>query len=267
MSLIDFRHVNFSYDGENMVFYNVSFDLSPGSFHYLTGPSGAGKSSLIRLMYGDQFSYGGQIYVLGRDLKRLQGDDIARLRQDMGVVFQDFYLLNHLTILDNVAMPLRLVGQSWSKARKAAQTILDWIGLDNHKDFFPKALSGGQRQRVVIARAIINRPKILIADEPTGNLDHENAVKLLYLFEELNKQGTTVLFATHNKELLSAFPHPQLHLERGILTFYDRPPCARRDTPTPSESATSSRSSTPSAPSRLSRLRPSSPSQQTPKAC
>lgn len=221
MSLVEFRQVSFSYDGENVIFHNVSFGLAPGSFHYLTGPSGTGKSSLIRLIYGDQPSYGGQIFVLGRDLKRLQGDDIAQLRQNMGVVFQDFLLLEHLTVLDNVAIPLRIAGQTWTKARKIAQTILEWIGLSPQMNSYPQTLSGGQKQRAVIARAIITRPKVLIADEPTGNLDHDNAMKLLYLFEELNKQGTTILFATHNQELLSSFPHPRLHLEDGVLTRYD----------------------------------------------
>ncbi len=224
MSLVDFRQVSFSYDGTNIIFHNVSFSLKPGSFHYLTGPSGAGKSSLIRLMYADRLDYAGKISVLGQDLKRLNEDQIASLRQNIGVVFQDFLLLDHLSVLDNVAIPLRLVGQTWSKARKVATTILEWIGLGLQMESFPKELSGGQRQRAVIARAIINRPKLLIADEPTGNLDHANAMKLLYLFEELNKQGTTILFATHNHDLLTSFPHPQLHLENGLLRFIDAVP-------------------------------------------
>lgn len=218
MSLVDFRHVSFSYDGATVVFHNVSFSLAPGSFHYLTGASGTGKSSLIRLMYADRLHYGGQIFICGQDLKRLSDEGIAHLRQNIGVVFQDFLLLEHLTILDNVAIPLRIAGESWSKARKTAKPILDWIGLAPQMTSFPRALSGGQRQRAVIARAIINRPKLLIADEPTGNLDHENAEKLLYLFEELNKQGTTLLFATHNRDLLVNFPHPHLFLEKGTLT-------------------------------------------------
>lgn len=218
MSLVDFRQVSFSYDKESPVFRDVSFSLAAGSFHYLTGPSGTGKSSLIRLLYGAQSSYGGQIFVLGQDLRRLNEDAIAELRRNIGVVFQDFLLLDHLSVLDNVAIPLRISGQSWSKARKIAQTILDWIGLAEQMNASPQTLSGGQKQRAVIARAVINRPKIILADEPTGNLDHENALKLLYLFEELNKQGTTILLATHNQDLLTSFPHERFHLEKGLLT-------------------------------------------------
>lgn len=240
VSLVHFHHVNFSYDGENIIFNNVSFSLPPGSFHYLTGPSGAGKSSLIRLIYGADRGYGGQIYVLGQDIKRLSIDDIARMRQNIGVVFQDFCLLNHLTILDNVALPLRLIGQSWSQARKVAKTILEWIGLGPFLAAFPESLSGGQRQRAVIARAVINRPKLLVADEPTGNLDHENAVRLLYLFEELNKQGTTILFATHNKDLLQTFPHPQLHLESGCMTSIASSLCPSPSFSSPTPNSTSS---------------------------
>ena len=223
MSVIAFEHVALTYDKTHRVFQNVSFELEAGSFHYLMGPSGSGKTSLIRLLYAGNPVYEGAIRIFGRDLREMKSEELPELRQQIGVIFQDFYLLDHLSALDNVALPLRIQGHSWAVARKTAAEVLEWIGLADNLHTFPPTLSGGQRQRVVIARAIINRPRILIADEPTGNLDDENALKLLYLFEELNRQGTTVLFATHNRELMRAFPHDILYLKDGALSFQKDP--------------------------------------------
>ena len=138
-------------------------------------------------------------------------------RQRVGVVFQDFNLINHLTVLDNVALPLKVTGLDARRARHHAAELLSWVGLEDHIESLPSTLSGGQRQRVAIARAVVSQPDLLLADEPTGNVDDQLAVKLLYLFEELNKMGTTVLIATHNRYVSSEFGHPILHLENGRL--------------------------------------------------
>ena len=219
MAVVMFEGVSLKYDRQTPILKDISFGLPAGSFHYLMGASGSGKTSLIRLIYGGNFEYEGTISVFGRNLAYLKAEELPMMRQQMGVIFQDFYLLDHLTAIDNVALPLRIQGQSWSSARKMAAEVMDWIGLSDCLHSFPTSLSGGQRQRIVTARAIINRPRILIADEPTGNLDDDNALKLLYLFEELNKQGTTVLFATHSRELVKAFPHDVLNLKKGELSL------------------------------------------------
>lgn len=219
MAVVMFEGVSLRYGRQTPVLKDISFSLPAGSFHYLMGASGSGKTSLIRLIYGGNCEYEGTISVFGRNLGYLKAEELPMMRQQMGVIFQDFYLLDHLTAVDNVALPLRIQGQSWSSARKMAAEVMDWIGLSDCLDAFPTTLSGGQRQRIVTARAIINRPRILIADEPTGNLDDDNALKLLYLFEELNKQGTTVLFATHSRELVKAFPHDVLNLKNGEISL------------------------------------------------
>ncbi|MCA0370456.1 MAG: ATP-binding cassette domain-containing protein [Proteobacteria bacterium] len=219
MAVIAFENVALSYEKNQHVFRDVSFKVEAGAFFYLMGPSGSGKTSLIRLLYAGNLDYEGDIHIFGRSLQDMRPDEIPELRQQIGVIFQDFYLLDHLNALDNVALPLRIQGQSWAAARKSAAEVLEWIGLTENLDALPATMSGGQRQRLVIARGIINRPRILIADEPTGNLDDENALKLLYLFEELNRQGTTILFATHNRELMRAFPHDILFLKDGALSI------------------------------------------------
>src|SRR3546814_3556881 len=175
----------------------VSLQLDPGSYHFLVGPSGAGKSSLLRMMYLAQHPSAGRVALFGRDVAGLSRRETSLRRRRIGVVFQDFRLLDHLTARENVALPLRIGGQSGARADKArsgkeVEELLAWVGLADHMDALPPTLSGGQQQRVAIARAVIGRPSLLLADEPTGNLDDRMAVRLLYLFEELNKIGTTV---------------------------------------------------------------------------
>jgi cell division transport system ATP-binding protein len=215
--IVRFDRVSLNYTEGKNILSDISFSLLKGSFHYLMGASGAGKSSLIKLIYLGFRGYRGAIRVFGRDLINVRGDDIATYRRQIGVVFQDFCLLEHLSVLDNIALPLRLKGESWSEARAKGLELLNWIGLKGLGDASPQNLSGGQKQRLAIGRAVINRPSLVIADEPTGNVDDENAVKLLYLFTELNKRGTTVIFATHNRDLVLEFPYPALYLEQGQL--------------------------------------------------
>ncbi|HYG85700.1 MAG TPA: cell division ATP-binding protein FtsE [Azospirillum sp.] len=221
--MIRFENVGLRYGTGPEVLRDISFTLPPGSFHFLTGASGAGKSSLLKLMYLAHRPSRGLISVFGRDMARLKREDLPELRRQIGVVFQDFALLDHLSALDNVALPLRMAGSSEEEVVDHCAELLKWVGLGNHLDAHPSTLSGGQQQRVAIARAVINRPRLLLADEPTGNVDDGIGMRLLYLFEEMHKLGTTVVIATHNEALIRRFEHPRLHLENGRLHVLHQP--------------------------------------------
>jgi cell division transport system ATP-binding protein len=205
-------------DVDAWVLRNISFSLPAGSFHYLTGPSGAGKSTLLKLMYLGMRPTTGRIQLFGKDILTLPRQQLPRLRRRVGVVFQDFRLLPHLSIVENVALPLRLAGASAAQIRAHVPELLRWVGLGDHLHARPLALSGGQQQRVAIARAVINRPALLLADEPTGNVDDEIGYRLMHLFVELNKLGTTVVIATHNRALMDRIRQPALVLKDGHLT-------------------------------------------------
>jgi cell division transport system ATP-binding protein len=205
------------------VLHDIDLDLEAGSFHFLTGPSGAGKSTLLKLMYLDQRPTSGRVSLFGQDVARVPRWDRPELRRRIGVVFQNFRLIDHLSALDNVALPLRMAGETEEKVQEYVKDLLKWVGLEEHVDALPSTLSGGQQQRVAIARAVIARPNILVADEPTGNVDDALAVRLLHLFEELNRLGTTVVIATHNEALIERFGHPTLILEDGRLSRRARP--------------------------------------------
>lgn len=209
------------------VLREVTFSLAPGSFHFLTGRSGAGKSSLLKLMYLAHWPSRGLITLFDEDIATIPRDRLPLLRRRIGVVFQEFRLLGHLSAFDNVALPLRVAGVREATVRKHVEELLAWTGLADHMEARPPTMSGGQQQRVAIARAIIARPSLLLADEPTGNVDDAMGVRLLYLFEELNRMGTTIVIATHSEALISRFKHPVLHLEDGGLN-YRRPPTEGR---------------------------------------
>lgn len=216
--IVRFENVGMRYRLGAEVLHDVSFSLPAGSFHFLTGPSGAGKSSLMRLMYLAHRPSRGRISMFGRDVSTIPRTELAALRRRIGVVFQDFRLLEHLSVLDNVALPLRVAGARRNEFGDHARELLRWVGLDDCMDALPPTLSGGQKQRVAIARAVITRPQLLVADEPTGNVDDSIAMRLLRLFEELNRLGTTVLIATHNEGLIRRTAHPRYHLSGGELT-------------------------------------------------
>jgi cell division transport system ATP-binding protein len=203
------------------ILQKVSFSLAPGSFHFLVGPSGAGKSSLLRVLYLALRPIAGRASLFGRDVAELSRREIADMRRRIGVVFQDFRLIAHLSAVDNVALPLRIAGARESEVQNNVRELLAWVGLGDHLDALPATLSGGQQQRVAIARAVITRPSLLLADEPTGNVDDQIGVRLLYLFEELNKLGTTVVVATHNESLVARFHHRQLRIEGHSLRAFD----------------------------------------------
>lgn len=216
--LIELQDLDMYYNRSEPVLQRVNLALEAGSFHYLTGESGAGKSSLIRLMYLGHRRYTGTLRVLGHDAQYLEARVLPSFRQQIGVVFQDFYLLEHATTLDNVALPLRVRGMSMRQSREHAAEMLNWVGLDHLLDVYPHELSGGEQQRVALARAVIGRPKLLLADEPTGSVDDKIALRMMLLFEELNRKGTTVVFATHNRDLVSAFVQPEIVVEKGHVT-------------------------------------------------
>ncbi len=196
---------------------DVSFHLDPGSFHFLTGPSGAGKTSLLRLLFLALKPTRGLIGIFDKDVSQVSRWELPLLRRRIGVVFQEFKLLDHLTTFDNVALPLRVMGQRETAYRADVMDLLSWVGLADQAHAYPPVLSGGEKQRAAIARAVISKPELLLADEPTGNVDPMLAKRLLHLFMELNKQGTTVFLATHDLKLITQTRASVLHLEKGIL--------------------------------------------------
>jgi len=198
---------------------DITMSLDAGSFHFLTGASGAGKTSLLRLMYLAERPTGGVISLFGRDVARTPRHEMPALRRKIGVVFQDFRLIDHLSAFDNVALPLRVAGAEETQVREQVTELLTWVGLADQLHTKPATLSGGQQQRVAIARAVIGRPRVLLADEPTGNVDEDLALRLMRLFEELNRLGTTLVIATHSERLVERFNQPRLHLAAGALTI------------------------------------------------
>jgi cell division transport system ATP-binding protein len=217
--VVRFENVGMRYGMGPEVLHDLTFTLEAGSFHFLTGVSGAGKSSLLKLLFLAHRPSRGLITLFGRDVATLPRRALPTMRRKIGVVFQDFRLLDHLTALENVALPLKVAGARDAKVLEHVAELLRWVGLEKHIHARPKVLSGGEQQRVAIARAVINQPSLLLADEPTGNVDETIGMRIMYLFEELNRLGTTVVVATHSEALLSRFRHPRLLLANGDLTI------------------------------------------------
>jgi cell division transport system ATP-binding protein len=218
--IVKFDNVGLRYGTDPEVLSNLSFTLYPGSFYFLTGASGAGKTSLLKLLYLAQAPSRGAIRMFGQDLVTMPRSRLPELRRRLGVVFQNFRLVPYLTAFDNVALPLRLAGADEKKVQRAVGDMLDWVGLSHRAHAVPPTMSGGEQQRVAIARAVIARPKMLIADEPTGNVDPDMALKLLRLFQALNNRvGTTVVVATHDVHLLKKVPDSLImRLHKGQLS-------------------------------------------------
>jgi cell division transport system ATP-binding protein len=220
--VVRFDGVGLRYGRAPEVLRDIAFDLAPGSFHFLTGASGAGKTSLLRLMQLALKPTRGLITLFGHDTQRLKRSDLPAMRRRIGAVYSDKRLLDHLNAFDNVALPLRLAGRAASDYTPDVVELLAWVGLGERMDAYPQALSGGEQQRLAIARAVVNRPDLLLADEPTGDVDQEMALRILRLFVELNRLGATVLIASHDEELVARSGRPVMHIENGRLSLLDR---------------------------------------------
>jgi cell division transport system ATP-binding protein len=216
--IVRFDDVSMRYGRGPEVLSDLSFALPAGSFHFVTGPSGAGKSSLLKLIYLAAKPSKGLIHIFGHDTAHMPVSERPHLRRRIGVVFQELLLLEHLSAFDNAALPLRIAGAKPSEYRNDVAELLSWVGLGERMHAMPATLAGGEKQRLAIARAVVARPEILLADEPTANVDHEMALRIYRLFVELNRLGATVLIATHDQDLVARSGRPTLHLEGGRVS-------------------------------------------------
>jgi len=219
--VIRFENVGLRYGFGPEVLRDLSFGIDSHSFQFLTGPSGAGKSSLLRMLFLSLRPSRGLATIFGHDVATLSKDALSTLRRRIGIVFQDFRLLDHMTTFENVALPLRILGQSVQSYRAEVVELLNWVGLGERIEALPPVLSGGEKQRAAIARAVIARPQLLLADEPTGNVDPNLAQRLLRLFVELHRSGTSVVIATHDIALMDQFDARRLVLHEGRLHVYE----------------------------------------------
>ena len=213
--MVRFENVGMRYGAGREILRDVNFTLEPGSFTFLTGPSGAGKTTLLKLVLLAEQPTRGVISLFGSNLSVMKRNELPSLRRRIGVVFQEFRLLDHLTSFENVALPLRLAGRRVNDYRKDVEELLSWVGLGERLDDKPPTLSGGEQQRVAIARAVVAKPEILLADEPTGNVDPDIGERLIRLFVELNRFGTTVMIATHDRALIESTRARELRLVDG----------------------------------------------------
>jgi cell division transport system ATP-binding protein len=218
-TIVEFDRVGLRYGTGAEVLRDLEFRLATGGFYFLTGPSGAGKTSLLKLLYLAQRPTRGRIRLFGDELVDAPREALPQYRRRIGVVFQDFRLIRHLSAFDNVALPLRVAGQPEAEVESSVREMLAWVGLADRASARPPTLSGGEQQRVAIARSVITRPDLLVADEPTGNVDADMAKRLLHLFTALNRLGTTIVVATHDLGLIASAPGAQLmRLEGGLLS-------------------------------------------------
>ncbi|MGD9914667.1 MAG: cell division ATP-binding protein FtsE [Rhizobiaceae bacterium] len=219
--MISFENVGLRYGMGPEILRDISFQIPKGSFQFLSGPSGAGKTTLLRLLFLALKPTRGLITVFDKDRARISRAELPHLRRRIGVVFQDFRLLDHMTTYENVALPLRVRGREEASYRRDVHELLQWVGLGERMNVLPPVLSGGEKQRVAIARALIEQPEILLADEPTGNVDPQLARRLLRLFLELNRLGTAVVIATHDVGLMEQVEARRMVLSGGRLEIYD----------------------------------------------
>ncbi len=213
--IVRFDNVGLSYDGQEETLSDVSFALRPGDFRFLTGSSGAGKTTLLKLIYLALRPTRGEMSIFGENVTNAPRAALPALRRRMGVVFQDFRLLNHLSVFENVALPLEIQGRDYSDYREDVCELLTWVGLGGRFDVSPATLSGGEQQRVALARAVVGKPDLIIADEPTGNVDPQMSERIMRLFIEMNRMGAAVLVATHDLELVRKLAKPVLRLQSG----------------------------------------------------
>ena len=216
--MVEMRNVRKIYDSSNTVALDrVDFSVEEGEFVFLVGISGSGKSTIIKLITGEVRPTSGRVIVNGYDMAKIRRSRLPKMRRTLGVIFQDFRLIDNMTVYDNVAFAMRVVGARNRDIRKRVPYVLELVGLDGRERRFPNELSGGEQQRVAIARALVNNPRMIVADEPTGNLDPVRSLELMLLFEKINEMGTTVLVVTHEKELVNAFSKRVVAIENGQI--------------------------------------------------
>ena len=214
--MVKFENVSMTYPGGDMAAINdMSFSIEDGEFVFLVGPSGSGKTSVIKLITGEVSADGGSLNVNGFDLRRMRRAKLPALRRTIGVIFQDFRLIEDKTVYDNVAFAMHVVGATNRDIKRRVPYVLDLVGLSGREKRYPREISGGEQQRVAVARAIVNSPRLLIADEPTGNLDPARSLELMLLMDRINEMGTTVLVVTHEKELVNSFSKRVVAIEEG----------------------------------------------------
>jgi cell division transport system ATP-binding protein len=214
---LEMQNVFVRYAASDFALQDVNLKVKQNDFYFLTGDSGAGKTTLLKLIYLHLKAQSGKLKLFGNDMSLVPRAELPFFKRRIGVVFQDYRLINHLSAFENVALPLVVSGVKEKEIKKQVSEMLDWVGLANFMHKTPRELSGGQQQRIAIARAVINKPDIIVADEPTGNVDAEMAKKLLHLFVEMNKQNTAIIIATHSQDLCAKFNFPRFHLEKGKL--------------------------------------------------
>ena len=215
--MIKMKDIHKKYPNGATALSGISVNISKGEFVYIVGPSGAGKSTFIRLIFREVKPTDGEILIDNINMSELKEKDVPYLRRNVGVIFQDFKLLPKLSVFENVAFALEVIEESPNKIRTRVMEVLELVGLKNKSRSFPNELSGGEQQRVSIARAIVNQPKIVIADEPTGNLDPETSWEIMRIFEEINFRGTTIIMATHSKEIVNTIKKRVIAIENGLI--------------------------------------------------
>lgn len=225
--IVTFEKVGLAYDGRHEILRDLDFKLGEGEFFFLTGASGAGKTSFLKLLYLALRPTSGRISIFGEDVTAAPRKALPALRRRIGVVFQEFRLLDHLTAFENVALPMKVAGVNQSQYREDVRELLNWVGLGDRIDARPSTLSGGEKQRVALARALVAKPDLILADEPTGNVDPIMGEKIMKLFIELNKLGAAVIVATHDIGLIEALGKPMLRLEAGRVTGVEPAPARK----------------------------------------
>jgi cell division transport system ATP-binding protein len=215
--IVGFDNVGLAYEDGPEVLHNLNFTLGEGEFRFLTGPSGAGKTSLLKLIYLAHRPTRGRVMLFGEDATAAAREDLPALRRRIGVVFQEFRLLDHLTAFENAALPMKIAGINQNQYREDVRELLNWVGLGDRMDARPPSLSGGEKQRVALARALVTKPDLILADEPTGNVDPVMGEKIMKLFIELNKLGAAVIVATHDLQIIEALDRPKISLQDGKL--------------------------------------------------
>ncbi|KGR80588.1 cell division ATP-binding protein FtsE [Ureibacillus manganicus] len=215
--MISMKDVYKKYPNGVVAANGISVDIRQGEFVYVVGPSGAGKSTFIKMMYSEEKPTSGDVIINGKNITKMKRNQIPQLRRELGVVFQDFKLLPKLSVFENVAFALEVIEEHPKVIKKRVMEVLDLVGLKHKMRMLPSELSGGEQQRISIARSIVNVPKIVIADEPTGNLDPENSWEIMKIFEEINTRGTTVVMATHNREIVNTIRKRVIAIEGGMI--------------------------------------------------